>query len=168
MFNLGKIWAYPTDTSFGLGVRVDDSAGLEKLKKLKNRPSEKYFSVMVRDWEMLQQYAEVPEGLNLDWFLETPRTALLKPTDRLPETGFWPSDKVAFRVCTLPEVAQHITVPVTATSANISGAEPIYCTKNLFNIFNDQINICDLVEDLPAVAASEIWDWTTEQIIRLR
>ena len=168
MFNLGTIWAYPTDTSFGLGVRCDDLVGLEHLKKLKERPNEKYFSLMVRDWDMLKKYAEIPVGISEDWFLAKPRTALLKPTDKLPQTSFWPSDKVAFRICTIPGIAQHIEVPVTATSANISGEESIYCIKKLFNIFNKQINICDFVPELPKVSASEIWDFTVEPVKRIR
>ncbi len=35
MFDFGQIWAFPTDTSFGLGVRADDVSGLGNLAALK-------------------------------------------------------------------------------------------------------------------------------------
>ena len=63
MFQKNEIWAFPTDTSFGFGVRADDTKGLENLYKLKQRPTGKYFSLFVRDWEMLADYAEVPKNI---------------------------------------------------------------------------------------------------------
>lgn len=168
MFEPGTIWAYPTDTSFGLGVRCDDPESLQRLKELKNRPDEKWFSLMVRDWEMLTDYAEVPQGLDADWFLKSPKTALLKPKEKLPQTGFWPEEKVAFRICTLPTVSQYIEFPVTATSANISGEDPVFCTQKLFDNFGTNINIYSELGDLDQSGPSEIWDYTVEPPKRLR
>jgi len=67
MFQKGEIWAYPTDTSFGLGVRADDKKGLEALAELKGRDNTKYFSLMMRDEEMLRHFAVVPEELESDF-----------------------------------------------------------------------------------------------------
>jgi len=106
MFQKGEIWAYPTDTSFGLGVRADDERGLEKLAKLKGRSAQKFFSLMVRNFDMLKEFAEVPRELNESFFLDTPKTALLKPKNTLPKSPYWPEDKVAFRISTIREVAE--------------------------------------------------------------
>ena len=168
MFEPGTIWAYPTDTSFGLGARCDDPVSLDRLKVLKNRPDEKYFSLMVRDWEMLQKYAIVPEGMSEHWFLESPKTALLTPTAQLPLSNFWPADKVAFRICTVPAVAKHIVVPVTATSANISGECPVFCIQNLFDNFGSSIQIYAQSGDLIANNPSEIWDFTIAPAVQIR
>jgi len=160
MFEKGTVWAYPTDTSFGLGVRVDDEAGLQALKAIKRRPESKYFSVMVRDIDMLCEYAEVPILLTLDFFIEKPRTVLLKPSKKMPKSPFWPIDSVAFRVCLLPEIAQHITMPVTTTSANISSFPAIFSVRELRSTFGDNIKIYDAIPELPRSAPSEIWDFT--------
>lgn len=168
MFEPGTIWAYPTDTSFGLGARCDDLESLKRLKKIKNRPDEKWFSLMVRDFAMLKEYAEVPDLLNPKWFTKSPQTAVLKPKNRLPKTDFWPKDKVAFRICTLPEVAQYIDVPVTATSANISGKDPIFCMQNLLDFFGSEIQIYTQFENLPSKDPSQIWDFTQTPIKRIR
>ena len=119
MFQKGEIWAYPTDTSFGLGVRADDFEMLEALRKLKQRPSDKFFSLMCRDFEMLKAFAEIPgqwQGKTFDthFFFECPRTAILKPKKKLPVSPFWLKEKVAFRVSTIPAVAKHIIFPITA------------------------------------------------------
>ena len=60
-FAPGIITAFPTNTSFGLGVRADDKAMLKQMYALKNRPAGKFFSLMVKDWAMLREFAEVPD-----------------------------------------------------------------------------------------------------------
>ncbi len=168
MFQKGQIWAYPTDTSFGLGVRVDDPKMLLALKTLKRRSPEKYFSLMVKDWDMLQVFAEIPHNLSVAFFEADPVTVILTPSSHLPKTEFWPEDKVAFRICTIPQIAKYIECPITATSANISGQDPLYNVKDLKAKFKDEIQICDYTESLPLIAPSAIWDFTQEPPQRLR
>lgn len=171
MFQPGQIWAYPTDTSFGLGVRADDFDTLQRMYDLKQRGAGKYFSLMVRDGAMLCEFAETGdlEIPDLDaWFLEKPRTIILKPTGQLPKTKFWPEDKVAFRICTIPEIAAHIDYPVTATSANLSGEQNMYSIKKLQEIFGDEVMYCELFPKLPVIPPSEIWDFTTPEPLQLR
>ena len=169
MFKKGEIWAYPTDTSFGLGVRADDEKGLGNLMELKKRSGDKYFSLMVRDWEMLKKFANVDESkLGKSFFIDCPRTAILTPSENLPISPFWPLDKVAFRICTIPEIAQNIDYPVTATSANISGKEAIYTLESLQDQFGDNIKIYKKCGDLSEIPPSEIWDFTGDIPKRIR
>ena len=141
MFKKGEIWGYPTNTSFGLGARIDDLESLEKIIELKQRPSGKFFSLMVKDFAMLEEYAEIPKKIPTDFFSEKPRTALLKPTKKLPQTKFWPTEKVGFRICQIPEIAKHIEIPITTTSANISGELPIYDPQKIEQKFGSKVNI---------------------------
>ncbi len=168
MFEKETIWAYPTNTSFGLGVRADDVKTLEKLQKLKSRPDEKYFSLMVRDFEMLQKFAEIPNEIDKNFFFEKPRTAILKPTKFLPKSKFWPEEKVAFRVCTIEEIAKEIEFPITTTSANISGKEPIFDIEKIRSDFQNKVKIFDKWKVLPQNNPSEIWDFTLSKPKRIR
>ncbi len=168
MFQYGEIWAYPTDTSFGLGVRADDPDTLQRLFECKRRVAGKYFSLMVRDWNMLHDFAEVPSCLEKDFFFEKPRTVILKPKNSLPASSFWPLEKVAFRISTILEVAEVIEYPITATSANISGDEPIFESDQIQKQWSDKIMIFPGFESLSFTPPSEIWDFTEENIIRLR
>lgn len=168
LFEPGTIWAYPTDTSFGLGVRCDDPSTLVKLKNLKKRAPEKFFSLMVRDWDMLDHYAEVPNEIPRDIFITTPTTLILKPKKKLPESPFWPADKVAFRICLNPDITQYITVPITATSANLSGQNPIYSIMELDQVFGNQIKIYREINKLNVTTPSQIWDYTTPKPTRRR
>jgi L-threonylcarbamoyladenylate synthase len=173
MFKKGEIWAYPTDTSFGLGVRIDDLEGLINLKNLKQRQVGKFYSIMVRDFSMLQEFAKIPENLNEQFFFEKPRTVILEPTEQLPQSKFWPVKKVAFRIATIKEIAESIEFPITATSANVSGDKPIFEIKSLKTNLNQgqkkyNLKICNLIKNLPQKKPSEIWDFTVNPIIRIR
>jgi len=164
IFSKGEIWAYPTDTSFGLGVRADDEETLEKLAILKGRTDKQYFSLMVRDLEMFREFAEVPDDFPVDFFTEKPRTAILKPSALLPKSKFWPENSVAFRVATIPEVAEQIDYPITATSANLTGQEPVFYSYKVTEIFGDQMKIFSGIEILEKKEASEVWDFTKKGI----
>ncbi len=168
MFKHKVITAYPTDTSFGLGVRADDPETLTKLQKLKNRPDEKYFSLMVRDFEMLKEFAEVPDDLDEDYFFESPKTTILKPKDSLPQSKFWPDGKVAFRVCTIPEIAKEIDFPITATSANLSDQPPIFEAQKITENFGAEVQIFPGFDRLPQKDPSEIWEFTVEPPVQIR
>ena len=168
MFSKGEIWAYPTDTSFGLGVRADDLTGLKALAELKNRPSDKFFSLMVRDFAMLQKFAEVPENLNEKFFFEKSRTVILKPTKALPQTKFWPQDAVAFRISTIPEVSEAIEFPITATSANIFKEKPIFEAEKIRQNFDSVVKTFPGFEKLSICPPSEIWDFTKSPSAQLR
>jgi tRNA threonylcarbamoyl adenosine modification protein (Sua5/YciO/YrdC/YwlC family) len=170
MFKTGLIVAYPTDTSYGLGVRADDKEGLETLYALKNRPAEKYTTLMVKDWQMLGEFAQVPDSLDEAFFVDEPRTVILKPTKKLPKSPYWPEDGVGFRIATRPEVAIEIDYPVTATSANVSGKPNIYDPAKILAEWGSQVQLAFEAPELDeGVSPSEIWDYRSpEKPVRIR
>ncbi len=168
MFEKTIIWAYPTDTSFGLGVRADDERGLEKLAKLKGRSVKKFFSLMVKDFEMLCEFAEVPRGFSESFFFDSPKTALLKPKNTLPKSPYWPEDKVAFRISTIKEVAEKIKYPITATSANLGGGKPIFDVERLKRTFRTRVKVVPNFTTIPEAEPSEIWDFTVTPAVQIR
>ncbi len=188
MFQKGIITAFPTDTSWGLAVRADDESGINALAELKGRKEGQYFSLIVRDMEMLREFAEVPEDFEsfaqqeLGWvpnqvrddalrhyFTEKPRTAIFQPTEKLPKSKYWPEKSVAFRISTIPEVAEQIIYPITATSANFTGKLSIFSEQEIREQFDDAIQVFSGFEKkLEEKPASEIWDFTVSPQKRLR
>ncbi len=168
MFNLNQIVAYPTDTSFGLGARVDDEKSLTRLMEIKKRSGDKFFSLMVANWDMLHYFAHIPKDLPSDYFTERPRTIILRPKSTLPSSPFWPNQSVAFRISTIPEVAHTIPFPITATSANISGQSPIFEIETLQKTLPPEIKIFPGFKSLPPAAPSEIWNYTVEPVVQIR
>ena len=167
IFETGTITAFPTDTSYGLGVRIDDAKGMDRLAKLKGRRLGQYFSIMVRDMAMLREYAKVPNWIHDDWFFECPRTAILLPTGKLPKSPHWPH-AVAFRVCPVPEIQESIIFPITATSCNKTGQMACYDAEKVKQVFGDAVVIHPFAPDLPRVPASEIWDCTGLSPVQIR
>lgn len=164
MFAKNVIVAFPTDTSYGLGVRADDPEMLQAVYDLKKRPANKFCSLMVKDWNMLREFAEVPAELSLDFFTVKPRTVILKPTNKLPLSEFWPKQAVAFRVAPLKAVAAAIEYPVSATSANLTGENPIYAPETIKSQWGSLVSIFDFAPVLSeGVPPSEIWDYTNPQ-----
>lgn len=168
MFKKGTITAYPTNTSYGLAVRVDDREGLENLYNLKERIPGKFFSIMVKDFEMLEKFAEISGKISKDFFNEKPRTIILKPKKKLPKSKFWPTDKVAFRVCSIEEVSKQITYPITATSANKSGETPIFSEQEIKKILGNSVTCFSFTKKLNQTPPSEIWDYTVSPPERIR
>jgi len=179
MFNFGEIIIYPTDTSFGCGVRADDSLGLSNLVGLKNRATGNLFSLMVKDFAMLQEFAVIPANFSREIFSnpKTPITILLPPTNKLPKTPFWSQEKVAWRICTIPEIANQIDFPVTACRIkkqyelvlfSLSEIEQNFCTKNIKKQYKVKIYNLKGFTELPITSPSEIWDYTLSPAKRLR
>jgi tRNA A37 threonylcarbamoyladenosine synthetase subunit TsaC/SUA5/YrdC len=135
---------------------------LQALYALKKRPSSKYCSLMVKDWDMLCEFAEVPPELPIYFFSVKPRTVILKPTTKLPLSEFWPKGGVAFRVAPLKAVAAAIEYPVSATSANLSGQEPIFDPEEIKKQWGGSVSLFSFAPLLDgSVVPSEIWDYTT-------
>ncbi len=92
----------------------------------------------------------------------------MKPTHRLPKSEFWPLERVAFRASTVPEIVASIPFPITATSANLAGAKPIFSVLKLQQVFGDSIQLYDALTELPETDPSEIWYLTHALPTRLR
>ena len=60
LFNHGVV-AFPTETVMGLGVLFDDFAAYNKLNKVKERPEDKPYTMMVKDIEQIEKYAIIDE-----------------------------------------------------------------------------------------------------------
>ena len=126
----GGVVAYPTETSYGLGASIEAEGALDRIYKIKRRPKDKPLLVIIKDASWLGRLAaRVPESAyplmkNL-W--PGPLTILFPAKPGLP----WPlcasTGKVGIRVSSHPVAAalvQELGVPITATSANLSGRPP--------------------------------------------
>lgn len=116
----------PTETRYGLLGRADKAEVVKKVYRVKKRALSQPIAVFVGSLEMVTHYAELnpPAQFLARLFLPGPLTLVLKG---LPE---WDSpvardDKVGIRISPAPvihEIMERVSFPLTATSANISGA----------------------------------------------
>lgn len=136
--------AFPTETVMGLGVAYDDEDAFKKLNKVKGRPENKPYSLMLGNKNDISKYAYVSEDelKVIDKFLPGPLTILLKKKE-LPEWVTLGSDYVGIRVPDLPEINDTLNKlgkPILAPSANRSGEKPALTSKEVSVIFGNELD----------------------------
>lgn len=125
----GEVVLLPTETVYGLLVRADDPAAVERLRELKGR-DQKPFAIFVPDLAAAEASATVPAPARrlAERYWPGPLTLVLDPTS--PEAAALagaPDGSLGYRVPGLEftrAVVAAAGVPVFATSANLSGEPP--------------------------------------------
>lgn len=125
----GAVILYPTETVYGLGCNARDRAAIQRIYDLKKRPPDKALLMLVRDKEMLSEFArEVPPALEAltARFWPGPLTLVLEAKPgKLPLDLLSPGHStIAVRVSPHPfckSLMAHLKAPLVSTSANLSG-----------------------------------------------
>ena len=123
------IVVYPTETVYGIGANIFSINALEKVFDIKKRDKNKPVSVAVSDFGMMEDivYIEEKEKRFIDIFLPGPVTVILKKREKVPDILTSGSELVGIRFPaheTSIKLIQLAGVPITSTSANISGEAP--------------------------------------------
>lgn len=122
----GEIVAYPTGTAYALGTNALDAAALERLSSLKQRESKKAYSVLLpaRDPDRFVQWTD-EEQRAFERLRDRPLTLLVRPTEVSKHLAV--EGRIGIRTPDHPftrELVSVLSVPVTVTSANLSGQPP--------------------------------------------
>lgn len=171
----GGIVAFPTKTSFGLFADATNEEAVEKVFQIKNRPKTKTLSMLVKDIEMAEEFVDITKEARKVFkrFYPGPLTIVL--SSRKKVFGVERENTIALRVSGKEEIVnlfEHISFPLTATSANISGKNDLYSTDEIRENYNTRRFQPDMLyaADCPAgVLPTTIVDLTDEgrpQIIR--
>lgn len=120
---------YPTETVYGIGANIFSEDALKKVFVVKKRDTDKPISVAVSDFKMMDDLAYIgdKERRFIDKLLPGPVTVLLRKKKKVPDVLTSGSELVGIRypdheiTIKLIELAG---VPITSTSANISGEAP--------------------------------------------
>ncbi|HNY66090.1 MAG TPA: L-threonylcarbamoyladenylate synthase [Deltaproteobacteria bacterium] len=123
----GAVVAYPTETFYGLGARISDHDGIERIVSIKGRDASKGMIVLASSMEEVLSLAEVDlkQKALLAHFWPGPLSAVLRARPGLHPL-LAPGGRVALRISPHP-LALALTKaagPVTSTSANPSGMPP--------------------------------------------
>lgn len=160
----GGILAYPTDTLYGFGVDATNPVALRRLNQLKNRQGP--MSVIAPDIATVRTWIDCSDQ---DWDLI--KTRLGGPTTVIAPVKAGICDPLVLgvdktlgiRVPDCPEILRLVKKfgrPITTTSVNRSGGNPLNNPVEIEAEFGDLI---DLVLDggvLPASTGSVIYRWT--------
>lgn len=124
----GEIVAYPTGTTYGLGVNALDRRALERLSALKGRPDDMTYTVLLPEREP-ERFVAWSRDERLVFERLQPRPLTLLVAAREPLAHLAKDGRVGIRTADHPftrALAELIPFPITATSANPSGA-PAAC-----------------------------------------
>ena len=159
----GNCIVYPTTTQPALGCMLQSDA-LDILYEIKKRDHNLPLSIAVCDIEQAKEIVEVPNDVIeiLKCFPEGALTIILKSKSKLDSRLGGIS--VAVRVIS-HEVAKKIlekTGPLTATSANISGAKPILnCKKSAEILSTEKYEVIGHNSDCLQETPSTLISWWT-------
>jgi L-threonylcarbamoyladenylate synthase len=169
----GGIVAYPTETFYGLGVKFDLAASLERLHALKRRPPEKAMPLIVGSREALQALTHdvnPTAWLLMERFWPGPLTILLPAAGGLSEY-IVSNGKVAVRVpgeSFALRLARAAGFPLTATSANPSGLPPARDAETVIAYFGRDIDLLVDGGTAPGGLPSTVVDVTDDRITVIR
>jgi L-threonylcarbamoyladenylate synthase len=124
----GGVVAFPTETFYGLAALAAHEQALEQVYLLKRRPPHKSLNLLVADLIDLQDCVQQipPEARQLmARFWPGPLTLVFHATEHLPGNLTAGTGKIGVRISSHPvahALVQAVGAPITATSANRSGA----------------------------------------------
>lgn len=148
----GGIIAYPTETFYGLGVKFDIHESLKKLYELKKRPEEKAMPLIIGDTGSLRKIVsekwieDIPSTVKslMDRFWPGPLTLLVPAMEGLSPYLTANTGKVAVRIpgeSFALGLAKKAGIPITATSANLSGMPPAERAEEVVRYFGGGIDL---------------------------
>ncbi len=147
---------YPTETLYALGVNALDKEAVDSLQKLKGRGDDKPPSWLVRNIEDISQYGVVTEAAAkiVERFLPGSLTLILDARDSVPKESLASDGTIGFRISPDPMAEKIISafmdeygVPLTCTSANVSGAPTLPTPGEILQQFGEKANLIDEIHD---------------------
>ena len=144
------IVAFPTETLYGLGVNALSEKAIFNVFRTKGRDHGKPLPILIDNKENLMDFvSHVPENAEklMERFWPGGLTIIFKASPRLPSILTGNTGKIGIRISdnTLAQlIVREAAVPITATSANISGEKS--CTTAL-QVYESMRNRVDLIID---------------------
>ena len=145
LFNHGVV-AFPTETVMGLGVIFNDELAYSKLNKVKERPEDKPYTLMLKDKEDMGKYAVINEATQrvIDKFIPGSLTILVPVKENaVPNYVTHNTRVLGMRVPTNTEalaLLRDVGVPLLVPSANISGKKPALNSEEVKTIFGSDVD----------------------------
>ena len=139
-----QVIAFPTETVMGLGVYYNDFDAYSLLNKIKCRPEDKPYSMMLFSKDEIKKYAYVDERAKkvIDAFMPGEITVLLRSKDSVPGYVTHNSGVIGLRVPNLTDLLgflRFIETPLLVPSANKSGEKPAMSSDEVKSIFKNEV-----------------------------
>jgi L-threonylcarbamoyladenylate synthase len=143
----GGILAFPTDTSYGLGVNPFDDAAVSKVYKLKRREPEKPLILLISSLEQIDNLAQEVSGEArklMGRFWPGPMTLIFPASEEVKRFSIGHTGKIGVRIpdnLIARKLIDACRIPVTATSANISGRPSAKNARDAIGYFGNKMEM---------------------------
>jgi L-threonylcarbamoyladenylate synthase len=143
----GGIVSFPTETVYALGADAYNEDAVAKIYRIKRRDRSKPLSVFLKCAEDTEKVVDLisPDAEKLmEKFWPGPLTLVFKCTDPKLSMVLANGSKLGVRVSPSKLVTgllEDAQVPITATSANISGKKSCVAANRVFYFFNGRIDL---------------------------
>lgn len=170
----GGIVAFPTKNLYGLGADAFNCEAVEKVFRVKQRPSQMPLLILIKHQSELHRVVRkippVAEYL-MDSFWPGGLTIIFEATADLPLNLTAKSGKIGVRQPSHPVAAalvQAVLNPITGTSANISGEAGCSSVSELAPAIRENVDMILNAGPLPPGIGSTVVDVTVEPFRILR
>jgi tRNA threonylcarbamoyl adenosine modification protein (Sua5/YciO/YrdC/YwlC family) len=166
----GEVLGMPTDTFYGLAADPFNLRAVERVYDIKTRSRHKPLSLLIGSLNQAEALAkDLPTEFYLlaEHFWPGPLTMIVQAAPGLPLKVTANSGNVALRVpaANIPrEVIRQAGVPITATSANLSGASECTSAAAVRDQLGERLNIIVDGGPSPREVPSTIVDLTVDEI----
>ncbi|HUE52908.1 MAG TPA: L-threonylcarbamoyladenylate synthase [Terriglobales bacterium] len=164
----GEVLGMPTDTFYGLAADPFNLRAVDRVYEIKSRSRHKPLSLLIESVEQAEEMARpLPEEFEAlaRKFWPGPLTIIVKASSRLPLKVTANTGNVALRIpnSRIPlAVVQAAQIPITATSANLSGEAECTTALAVRDQLKDRISIIVDGGTSPREVPSTIVDLTDE------
>ena len=164
----GQVLGMPTDTFYGLAADPFNLRAVDRVYEIKSRSRHKPLSLLIEDVDQAEHLANT---LPVEFyalakkFWPGPLTIIVKAGSRLPLKVTANTGNVALRVpnAKIPlAVVTAAAIPITATSANLSGASECTSAEQVRDQLHRRISIIVDGGESPREVASTIIDLSDE------
>lgn len=136
---------YPTDTIWGIGCDATNSKAVDKILKIKNRPKNFSFIILVEKDSRISDYVEqIPE---ITWDLlsgfDLPVTVIYPKAKNLAKNVIAKDGTIAIRVVKdefCQKVIAKLGKPIVSSSANLTGEPSPLMFKDISEAFKKQVD----------------------------
>ena len=169
----GGVIVYPTDTLYGFGVDANNNYAIERINKLKNRQSP--MSVIAYKFEQAMSWTNIKEkDIEIaKKVLDSSSTLILDAKKNIVSNKILGKNNTTLGV-RIPkhkycyDISKEYDKPITTTSVNRSGEQPLNDPKSISKIFGKSIDL--LIDDgkIKKSAGSKIYELKESQPVRIR
>ena len=154
----GAVIVCPTDSGYALAANALDTRAVVKVFNLKGRAYSNPIHVAVSSLEMAERYARInPEAEQLAHsFLPGALTMVLPKKEIVPSLLVAGRDTIGIRIPdnrVILDLASIADLPITATSANVSGQPTPYSVPEVLNLLGEAVEQVALILDQGSIAS---------------